>query len=138
VGVIVKAEEKWNKTGIVLEKGKTYKFEARGKWVDKDYETDANGFTTKEYITQHPSELTRILMGFFEKFRRVPQANWFALIGTIGKTTKTHFIIGTERTYKAVEDVELFCFANDVSFAYGNNKGELELEVIKIEDSDNS
>jgi hypothetical protein len=135
MSVIVKAEEKWNKTGIVLEKGKTYKFEARGTWVDKDYEVDANGFTTEEYYAaKHPDVLTRILMGFLENFRRIPPAKWFALIGTIGKTTKTNFVIGTERTYKAVEDGELFCFANDVSFAYENNKGELELEVTKIED----
>jgi len=134
MNAIVKAAEKWNKTGIVLEKGKTYKFEARGEWVDKDMRTTANGFTTEDYYTEHPSELIRILMGFLEKYRRIPQANWFTLIGTIGKTTKTHFIIGTEKTYKAVQDGELFCFANDVSFAYENNKGELELEVTKIED----
>jgi hypothetical protein len=135
MNAIVKAADKWNKTGIVLEKGKTYKFKARGEWTDKDYPVNANGFTTKQYITKYPNILTGILMGFFENFRRIPPAKWFALIGTIGKTTKTNFVIGTETTYKAVEDGELFCFANDVSFAYDNNKGELELEVTKIEDS---
>jgi hypothetical protein len=132
----IKVEEKWNKTGIVLEKGKTYKLEARGTWIDKDYEVDANGFTTKEYCDkQHPDVLTRILMEFLENIRRIPHANWFALIGTIGKTTKTHLIIGTEKTYKAPGGGELFCYANDVFFAYGNNKGELELEITKIGDS---
>ena len=88
-------------------------FEARGKWADWYLPpTDPDGFTTIDM-----SGLTRMLMGSFEKLRRIPQANWFALIGTIGKTTKTHFIIGTEKTYTAVENGELFCFANDVTFA---------------------
>ncbi len=64
-----------------------------------------NGFASTDTVG-----LSRIFLWLVEKFRRVPGAKWFALIGTIDKTSKCHFILGKERTYTIPESGELYCF----------------------------
>lgn len=113
---IIRARETWNETGILLEKGKTYHFIAHGQWTDGIITTSADGYRVLPLI-------------FFEGFRRAPEANWFALIGTIGKTEKTRFLIGSETRYSPPESGPLYCFANNAPLFYWNNFGELVLEV---------
>ena len=116
----IEAKEKWNDTGYRLSKGKNYRFTASGKWIDWCIETDANGYS-------------RWWLYLAVLLRRVPKARWFSLIGAIDRRPRTQFDIGRlireNRVYRAKISGELSCFANDVGFAYGNNKGSIELEV---------
>jgi hypothetical protein len=62
--------------------------------------------------------------------RRVPEANWLALIGSTNG--EDPFLIGMRNTYTAIRNGQLVCFANDAGFGYGNNKGWLRLQVTRI------
>jgi hypothetical protein len=69
----------------------------------------------------------------FAELRRFPQANWFALIGAIGKDRNTFFPIGqTPMKYTPTTTGEFLCFANDAPFAYGNNSGQLTLQITRL------
>jgi hypothetical protein len=119
----IKAKSKWNDTGYQLSAGKQYRFKATGEWIDGGIVTTAVGFE-KFYLKP------------FEWMRRFPNAKWFSVIGAIDKKESTKFDIGRfieqGETYTATINGTLFCFANDVSIAYGNNKGEIELEIIPV------
>lgn len=120
---IIHAGKKWNRTGILLEAGKTYLFHARGTW--KDW-----------YITCGPAGYARTSLKFFERFRRVPEADWFSIIGAYDGDPATSFDIGGILTRKngshtAPRDGELWCFANDLPWMYWNNSGAIELQVLE-------
>ena len=109
----------WNHTDIELEEGGQYDFHAAGKWTDLIIITDADGYQ-------------RLYMSPFEKFRRIPDQNWFALIGTRDEWLNKAFLIGKKSTFKATFNGELVCFANDIEYFYWNNHGSVELTVTRI------
>lgn len=123
--VQIKAIKKWNQTPYLLTKDKRYKFSATGQWIDWYITTDAKGF---EKIWLKP----------FEPLRRFPNAKWFSLIGAIDRDRSTQFDIGllvdNQKTYIATKNGILYCFANDVSLAYSNNKGSIDLKVEEVEE----
>ena len=116
----IEARKKWNKTPYQLSKGKRYCFFATGKWIDWYILTDAKGFERK-------------WLKPFELLKRFPNGKWFSLIGAIDQDKSTQFDIGylieKQETYIATASGTLYCFANDVSIAYWNNRGSLDLEV---------
>jgi hypothetical protein len=106
-------------TGIGLEQGAMYRMvvtEIEG-WQDGHVPCDAGG---------HDIWYLKL----FRFKRRVPDANWLALIGSIDG--EEPFLIGMRTTYTATRSGQLVCFANDAGFAYGNNKGWLKLEVTRL------
>ena len=106
-------------TGILLEQGLMYRMaviEIEG-WQDGHVPCDAGGH-----------DIWYLKLARFK--RRVPEANWLALIGSIGG--EEPFVIGMRMTYTATRSGQLVCFANDASFAYGNNKGWLKLQVTRM------
>ncbi len=116
---IVQAVELWNPTGIQLKKGVRYRFAVPAGQVWKD-----------GWIRCGPEGYWRWYLAPFQQHRRVPQANWFALIGTIGQSEANPILIGAGLSaYEPNQDGELFCFANDAPFAYNNNSGSIILEV---------
>jgi hypothetical protein len=120
----INAREKWNDSGLILEAGHRYSFSivSINDWKDWRISCGPNGY---------PS--SNLLMCASERFRRVANEDWFALIGTIGKDLETHFKIGSGiKSYLAPYTGRLFCFANDVSCMYFNNRGSLEIEVSSL------
>jgi hypothetical protein len=115
--VKIEAAEKWNRTGFRIVKGKRYRFAASGRWKDASIECDANGYDIPELAP-------------FRWLRRYRSADWFKLIGTIDGHDA--FPIGTASTWTARRGGELWCYANDVWFKYGNNSGSVELTVHEI------
>jgi hypothetical protein len=118
--VEIVADKHWNHTKIILQKDATYEFNVPDAqdWKDWFISTDANGFS-KWYLE------------VFEKKRRYPTANWFALIGTIDK--EVPFIIGkTLTSFRPKQSGELICYANDLPTMYHNNKGKLDLTVSRL------
>ena len=119
----IASQQKWNHTGFQLEQGVTYRFTAQGQWIDW-------------YIPHGPDgdgSGSHFLLRLFERWRRRPKDNWFALIGAIGEDESTTFLIGSSLPrFKAPRSGELTCFANDVPWAYGNNKGSVSLTVERI------
>ena len=115
---VIQARSLWNRTGIVLSPGDQYLFTAQGRWVD---------FFLPHGPAGNPSQLA--YMRWFERYRRIPKANWFALIGALDCNLKTAFVIGQGSNMTAEHSGELTCFANDVSCMYWNNWGHVELFV---------
>lgn len=67
-----------------------------------------------------------------DRFKRVPSERWFALIGSIDADDARAFPIGAGREWVAPDAGVLTCFANDVPWAYLNNRGTVDLSVLRV------
>jgi hypothetical protein len=115
----IQAIRKWNKTGIHMVAGQEYMLSAKGEWIDWFIQYGPDGGASR----------SNLFLKLFEWARRMPHENWFALIGAIDSDQRTAFLIGSSRVYRASVSGELTCYANDVPWAYGNNKGSVTLNV---------
>lgn len=132
----INAECKWNDTGVILAKGESYLLKSIGYWYDLGIKTDATGYTTNNKQVPWYSWLA---LNLTSRFRRQPTSDWFSLIGCIGNSEDRCFDIGNvlktsnnTAIIKANETGTLYCYANDVSFAYGNNSGYILISIEKI------
>lgn len=128
----VLARLKYNWSGVKLIQGETYEFQiAEGDtWLDKKIECGPTGWTSD----QLPWFKEPIVAGF-EKNRRLPEANWFELIGALGDEDDVLFRIkngGPENRYVAEIEADLYAFANDLQSKYDNNSGWLDVTVTRI------
>jgi len=117
----VHARAKWNDTALQFGTGEKYALKASGAWYDASIHTGPAGYAS-------PSLPFRLV----EWLRRVPKANWFALIGAIGPSLAAPFVIGDGCDLDAGQEGVLQCFANDLPFTYGNNSGWVRLEVTRL------
>lgn len=127
--VPVYAHQFHNRTGLVLEKGKTYKFKVRGtrKWKDGDIECSADGWKRNRPGIGWIKELA---IGRVEFLRREPDEDWFKLIGAVGDNDDETFAIGTATARHSPKKSDEFCpFANDLKRLYSNNDGFLVVAV---------
>jgi|GEM_PF-983520 len=131
---VILARPHWNDTGITLEKGRRYQFHVSGRWTDWFVPSDATGplcplfdlalLPTRPGLRYPPSRDLR--------------AKYFSLVGTLGRpqdgrALPAHaFLIRPGMIYQAPETARLHAFANDLPFAYGNNKGCLRLRVQEL------
>ena len=77
----IKANRRLVRTPFALEKGKVYRLSATGKWTDFIPTTTASGYSA-------------FYLKCFEKWRRLPDAKWFSIIGQIDDQRETRFDIG--------------------------------------------
>ena len=117
----VHARAKWNDTTLQLLKGEEYLIGATGRWYDASIPSGPGGY-------ESPSLLFRLV----QWLRRVPKANWFALIGAIGQNESTVFVIGENMRLEVLEDGVMYCFANDLRFLYCNNSGMVTMTVTRL------
>jgi len=120
----VHAQIPWNDSRVDLVAGATYNFVVEGPqtWNDFSIVSSADGYRSR------PGQ--RI----WENLRRMPAANWFILIGTIGKSMDCPFIIGSRLLhFTAAIPGRLYCFANDLRFMYWNNSGSIKAIVSRID-----
>src|SRR5438045_528536 len=105
----------WNDTGVVLEAGQLYRFEASGTWTDSfiPYDADGAALRTIPFIV-------RAFLWLVAPLRRAPRQNWFVLMGAIDRDRKTLFRIGSGRELEAPATGRLTCYANDEFSAYLN------------------
>ena len=72
------------------------------------------------------------LVVFFEKYQRLEDANWFALVGAQVDEDQGLFLNGANQgSFMATRDVDLYLFANDMKFKYGNNDGSLRVTITR-------
>jgi len=123
----VYAAEKFNHTGILLEKGQIYKIEVSGKqkWHDGNIPCEPDGWS-RDYVKLGLSELP---IKFAESFRRVPDAKWFNLCACTDTKDSNATPIGSSGIFKAKSPGERIFFANDLDSKYGNNRGSLCVEI---------
>ena len=117
----VHSRAKWNDTTLKFYQGETYLLEASGRWYDAGIASGPNGYPS-------PNIAFRLV----EWLRRVPKANWFALVGSIGPNRSATFVIGEHKQVDVRQDGVLHCFANDLPFLYSNNSGWVAMTVTRL------
>ena len=120
----IQANPYWNFTGIRLVAGKTYSFSTHGTWIDFFAPSTPDGYDA-------PWWLWPVLL-LLQPFRRAPRVKWFTLIGAVDSARYWTFRIGVNKQLVAPATGTLLCFANDVPFAYFNNRGSVDLTVTRI------
>ncbi len=125
--VVVDTRNKWNSSKIYLKSDLAYDFEViqiNEEW--KDGTLDANPETG---IISPP-----FYLNLFNFLKRFTKANWYVLVGSVGKNKKTFFKIGEHlRYYIPPTNDEFYCFANDAEGFYFNNQGKLTLKISCLE-----
>ncbi|UWQ74408.1 DUF2235 domain-containing protein [Leisingera sp. M658] len=153
----VYARERWNATGLFLEKSVKYNFKATGEWLDASIHCSPDGpvpgfqagkiayavTAFSDWLQHHrrrkPGNASAVARGA----RREETMPWFCLVGVIANSSgvdpDTHklsphetFKIGSSCTYTPKESGYLYCFANDLWSFYGNNKGSVRLTVKRL------
>jgi len=125
----VLARPKYNWSGVQLRAGATYTFfvPAGDTWDDASITCGPEGWRSEDQ-PWYESWLFKTL----KKFRRLKNANWFALVGTLGDEDNDLFEIGDCSTpYVAPRDAELYLFANDMASKYDNNDGSLMVTITR-------
>lgn len=127
------SKEKYNDSGVVIEKGKEYQVLTHGVWYDKSIACTAKGYTSEKF-----KWFTKMFSSF-EKMRRIPDADWFSLIGAVEKSLDNTINLGgllkqsnsSKVTFIAPESGRLYLFANDLNFMYHNNR---EYIIVSVEE----
>lgn len=147
----------WNETGVYLEAGVTYRFEATGQWVDRNITCGPGGTDDGDFQVGELAHLAGALWGkaegLFRKLtkndkadfrgtRREEKMPWFVLVGVVANggnprkdgTPAPHetFRIGAGGEHSPGTSGYLYCFANDAWHFYGNNHGSVRLKVTRL------
>lgn len=150
----VYARHTWNWTGVYLQAGTTYVFEARGQWFDADVPAGPEGAGDGTFHFGELAHLVGNIAGRLEKWwkswpgregadffgsRRVEHADWLELVGAIADggnplpdgthDTAHSFRIGAGCTIRPERGGYLYCFANDAWGFYGNNRGYVTVTI---------
>ena len=126
ITIPILARKEWNNTQIRLVAGEEYHFKASGQWTDWFTVCDADGWSYSGLL----SPLNLLLLEATKWSRRVPEERLFTLIGSIDQKVP-YFGIGVEARIAPASTGTLYCFANDASFAYWNNWGEIQLTITR-------
>jgi len=118
----VRADCRWNPTGVLARPGETFAFRCWGEWRDAGHPCGPAG---------QPGFGAQKWAGWLKRHRSAP---WFAAIGALGKTHESLFVIGEAATWTNETDraAPLYAFANDAWFFYFNNEGEVALEITRV------
>jgi len=155
--VAVYAMQPWNETGIYLEAGKEYRFEASGQWMDRKIKCGPEGADDGEFYIEEIFHMAGTLWGKIEELykkvtkneaadfigsRREERIPWFALVGSIANggnpkkdgTPAPHetFKIGKKCRHTPKKSGYLYAYANDAWNFYSNNRGSVKLKVTRI------
>ena len=131
--VIVFANQQYNHSGLMLEKGVTYRFtvEPGQTWHDgKVRNCGPEGWNRGN----QQLGISEIAIAAMEPFRRVSDADWFCLCGCVTDNDDYAFVIGKGPVDKKIEKSgEFLPFANDKASYYGNNEGKIKIIVQRID-----
>ncbi|XQE67054.1 hypothetical protein ACOAPY_00220 [Pseudomonas sp. P3C3] len=122
-GITVNARLRWNATGLQVAPGESYRVQASSDlWHDAGIPATADG--------QDGNMIQRI----FKWTIRCKQARWFQLVGALGQSDEQLFPLGIDAQLKVPPgpEAELTLFANDVLFMYGNNQGNIWVNITRI------
>lgn len=130
----VDAPDLYSWTGVRLVRGGQYLFRIPPgqEWTDASIECGPDGWRTEEELSFFKGKLIK----FTEGWRRHPEANWFEVIGAVGKSDDHLFRIGdgskAERPFVSMRNDGLYAFANDIRSMYDNNKGTVNITVRRV------
>lgn len=148
------ALEHWNDTGLWLEAGVAYQFEASGEWIDLFNRSGPEGMDDGKFqigeLMYKMGDLIALGEEAFKRLagkpesdwwatRRIETTDWFALVGVIANQPNADaggtpisgetFAIGKGVAYTPKNSGYLYCYANDAWRFYDNNRGSVSLTV---------
>ncbi len=151
------AMEPWNDTGIYLEKGGEYRFEAKGQWMDRNIKCGPEGTNDGKFYPEEIFHTAGTLWGKLEEIikkltkndqadflgtRREEKIPWFALVGAVANggnpkkdgTPAPHetFKIGKKCRHVPKKPGYLYAYANDAWNFYRNNRGSVHLKITRV------
>lgn len=145
----------WNRTGLYLDAGASYKFKAEGQWLDRTTPSGPEGMEDGKF---EPADLIHALANaggeaesIFKRLggsaatdfwgtKRHEDMNWFQLVGAIANGAGEDaeigpdeiIAIGAGRDYKPKRSGYLYAYANDAWNFYDNNRGSVQLTVTRV------
>jgi hypothetical protein len=124
------ASQKYNATGLMLEKGATYRFitSENAIWYDHGHPVNIKGWNRSQQtlgVKQQSIEL-------FSPFKRATNAQWFSLIGCINNNDDATFLITNSCDVRMSQSGEFTPFANDIEQDYQQNSGCIDLTIIRL------
>jgi hypothetical protein len=124
----IRADQYWNDTGIHLTKGAVYRMSVVHELGEtlRDASFVARSIAGEDWQSL-PHKTADLLHG-----KRLDDAKWFALVGTIDKEHPWVIVDGATVTSPA--DGSLVCYFNDVQLElfYRNNSGWVVLDVEQV------
>ncbi|MBF0187523.1 MAG: DUF2235 domain-containing protein [Magnetococcales bacterium] len=130
----VYANAKYNRSFIILEEDGEYTFTVKAGqiWYDASIACGPEGWD-RDDVTLGLSEM---FIAWKERDRRLPDAQWFEVVGSLGTTDKrlVRMLKHTTRRTAWTPPVtrELFAFANDLDKMYFNNSGHIQVTVKRV------
>lgn len=114
--ILVKARNQLTHSGIIVDPSHTYtvSVDPKDKWKDLNIEANADGFPGGPLISA------------FRAWKRLPTANWFALLGQVEGSPPLPI-----SQFRPLKRGELTLFPNDVCWMYWNNSGDITATVTR-------
>ena len=115
----VSARRRWNPLGVLARPGETFLFACQGRWWDLHLGSGPEG------------QPGNCIQRRVEHLKRMRDAPWFCVIGSLGTDGEALFAIGAggKWTNTTRRTAPLYAFANDVPGFYWNNWGAIRMEV---------
>ncbi|MCG8642471.1 MAG: DUF2235 domain-containing protein [Desulfobacterales bacterium] len=133
--IIVYANTKMNRSYVYANKNETYGFsvDMAQTWFDSGITCGPGGWDRQSEDFPWYREFP---IKWMEDERRCPKADWFEVVGVIGKRDQTPFrVLSYTRSGKylksGTQTGELFFFANDLEDRYANNLGFIKITVTR-------
>lgn len=155
LSIDIYASQPWNDTGLWLEEGVTYTFQATGEWMDGSIKCGPGGTNDGHFQLAELAQIGGSALGQVEDWfknlsgnkaadfrftKRHEAMHWFCLVGAIANggdvDAKGHlaphenFLIGAGCTYMPRKSGYFYAYTNDAWNCYGNNKGRVQLTII--------
>lgn len=105
------ADTRWNATELYLDKNQSFKFSAKGKWVDSKDICDWRGTENNEFTVGDVVRATSSFLGKFEKLfkkkfhnqstdflgtKRVENMRWFTMVGAIANDSGVSNVVSND------------------------------------------
>lgn len=130
---IIQSNLMYSPTHIIVSPEESYYFsiDMDQHWYDADIPATPKGWDRSQI-----SSMKEWLIKWSESKRRMPDAEWFEAIGTIGKNDANIFRLldytNPLKPFVPPEKEELFASANDLISKYGNNLGSITITITRI------
>ncbi len=128
--ITVFANQLFSPSGILMEQCGKYRFvlDFTQKWFDASIDCGPRGWQASEQTFPF---YKKWLINLIEDHRRLPVADWFELIASVGKKVEHQFQLlhHIDQDYSPPITGELYCYPNDLINKYSNNLGLVKLKV---------
>lgn len=140
--VWVNASQFWNLSEVTVRENEEYQFSANPYeiWLDLTIPANGAGYPMGVFVERCAKvnfgicAMTKSIEGIarIESERRVPNANFFTLIGNLDQNPTENFAIGLGVRKTFAKAGKLNFFANDWPTRYANNSGAVSVLVTRL------